>query len=62
MNYNLIGVALPPGARAVRLRFDDVAYEKGKRLTVIALVLALIVWVAGAVIDRQYRTPMPTTA
>jgi hypothetical protein len=62
MNYNLIGVALPQGARVVQLRFDDAAYEKGKRVTLIAIVLAILLWVAGAVIDRQYRTPMSTTA
>ena len=62
MNYNLIGVALPQGARVVQLRFDDAAYEKGKRVTLIAIVLAMLLWMAGAVVDRNYRTPMPTTA
>jgi hypothetical protein len=62
MNYNLIGVALPQGARNIQLRFDDAAYEKGKGVTLIALVLAVVLWVAGAVVDRRYRTPMPTTA
>jgi uncharacterized membrane protein YfhO len=62
MNYNLIGVALPPGARSIQLRFDDAAYEKGKGVTLVALVLAVVLWVAGAVVDRRYRPPMPTTA
>jgi hypothetical protein len=62
MNYNLIGVALPQGARSIQLRFDDAAYEKGKGVTLVALVLAIVLWVAGAIVDRRYRTPMPTTA
>jgi hypothetical protein len=53
MNYNLIGVALPQGASAVQLRFDDAAYEKGKRVTLIAIALAVLLWVAGVVIDRS---------
>ncbi|HSU95685.1 MAG TPA: YfhO family protein, partial [Gemmatimonadaceae bacterium] len=42
MNYNLIGVPLPAGARAIELRFDDAAYEKGKSVTLVALVLAIV--------------------
>ncbi|HVX38962.1 MAG TPA: YfhO family protein [Gemmatimonadaceae bacterium] len=53
MNYNLVGVALPQGARAVQLRFVDAAYEKGKIVTWIALLLA-IAWLAfGVVVDRR---------
>jgi hypothetical protein len=62
MNYNLIGVALPQGARAVQLRFDDAAYEKGKRVTIVALLLAAMLWVAGITIDRRNRASTPTTA
>jgi hypothetical protein len=62
MNYNLIGVALPQGARVIQLRFDDVAYEKGKRVTIVALLLATALLLAGVVIDRRYRVPTPTTA
>jgi hypothetical protein len=53
MNYNLIGVALPAGARSVQLRFDDAAYETGKVITIIALLLALAAWIAGALVARR---------
>ncbi len=53
MNYNLIGVALPQGARAVQLRFDDAAYEKGKVVTWIALLLAVACLVIGIIADRR---------
>jgi hypothetical protein len=53
MNYNLIGVALPTGARSVQLRFTDAAYVKGAKVTVIAVLIALGVWIAGIVVDRR---------
>jgi len=56
-NFNLIGVALPLGARAVQLRFTDPAYGKGKTLTVIALIVAVAAIAAGAVIDRRRLVP-----
>jgi hypothetical protein len=52
-NFNLIGVALPAGARSVQLRFDDAAYEKGKILTLLALIASLALWVGGAVAERR---------
>lgn len=52
-NYTLIGVALPAGARSVRLRFESPAYEAGKKITLLALVLASALLVAGIVIDRR---------
>ena len=56
MNYNLIGVVLPAGARAVELRFTDAAYEKGKVITIVALLAALIVWIGGGIVDRKSAT------
>lgn len=53
MNYNLVGVALPQGARAVQLRFVDAAYEKGKVVTWIALLLAVACVVIGTLADRR---------
>jgi uncharacterized membrane protein YfhO len=58
MNFNLVGVALPAGAKSVQLRFDDAAYERGKRVTVVALVLALLLWIAGLMVDRWRATTL----
>jgi hypothetical protein len=52
-NFNLIGVALPQGARQVSLRFIDAAYEKGKVVTLIAALVAIAAWIAGAIVDRR---------
>jgi hypothetical protein len=52
-NFNLIGVALPAGAREVQLSFRDRAYGKGKTLTLIALALSLAALVAGSLADRR---------
>jgi Bacterial membrane protein YfhO len=56
-NYNLIGVALPAGARAVQLRFTDAAYKKGKILTLLSLALALVVLGVGLAMDARRSTP-----
>ena len=53
MDYNLVGVALPAGARSVELRFDDAAYHTGKRITLVALAIALVLWIGGAFADRK---------
>lgn len=52
VQYNLIGVQLPVGAKQVRLHFDDVAYERGKVITLIALALSLALAAAGVVASR----------
>jgi len=52
-NYNLLGVPLPAGARAVQLVFHDPAYATGKLLTNVALVLSLLLLVGGAVAERR---------
>jgi hypothetical protein len=59
MDYNLVGIALPAGAKRVQLRFDDPAYETGKMVTLIALGLALALWIGGAVVDQR-RTSTAT--
>lgn len=53
VNYTLIGVELPAGARSVRLRFVSSAYETGKLITLIALAVAILALVAGIVVDRR---------
>jgi len=50
--YNLIGVQLPASARQVSLRFDDPAYERGKVITLLALVASLILVAVGVVRGR----------
>jgi hypothetical protein len=62
MNYNLIGVPLPAGATSIELRFTDAAYEKGKRVTVIALLLAIAAFVGGLVVDRRRPAPQVVPA
>lgn len=52
-NYNLIGVALPTGAREVQLRYVDPAYRTGKTVTLIALALSLLTIAAGVFLDRR---------
>jgi hypothetical protein len=60
MNYNLIGVPLPTGAKSVQLRFADAAYAKGKSVTLIAAVLTIAWLVVGLVQDRRrVTTPRP---
>jgi len=57
MDFNLMGLALPAGARSVQLRFDDAAYEIGKRVTIVSLILGLVAWLAGVVADRRRGSP-----
>lgn len=57
MNYNLIGVPLAAGARAVQLRFTDAAYQTGRIVTIVAFLAGLIVWIGGGVLDRKAAIP-----
>jgi hypothetical protein len=59
MNYNLIGVALPPGVTSVQLRFTDAAYEKGHAVTLVAILIALGLWIAGVLLERRRSVPAP---
>ncbi|HEU4890176.1 MAG TPA: hypothetical protein VFT47_01415, partial [Vicinamibacterales bacterium] len=52
-NFNLIGVALPAGARQLQLRFSDPAYGPGKTVTLLALTLAVVAVIGGALADRR---------
>jgi hypothetical protein len=54
-DYNLIGVPLPEGARSVELTFHDRAVDMGKKITVVALVIALAALAGGVVVDRRQR-------
>jgi hypothetical protein len=59
VNYNLIGVALPAGARSVELTFTDAAYQKGKIVTLVALAACLFLWIGGAMWDRRSARVQP---
>ena len=61
MDYNLVGVAMPAGGRSVSLRFVDAAYRQGKLVTVAALAVAVILSIAGVVIDRARRPGLQPT-
>jgi hypothetical protein len=53
VEYNLIGVQLPAGAKRVSLRFDDPAYERGKVISVFAIVVSFALIVFGVVTTRR---------
>ena len=55
VDYTLIGVELPAGARTVELRFDSASYHTGKMITLIALAVAAIWWLVGAFMERRSR-------
>jgi len=62
MNYNLVGIALPPGSKTVQLRFTDAAYQKGKLVTWLALALSVALWIGGWLTGRRRVTSAPLTA
>jgi hypothetical protein len=55
VDYTLLGVPLPAGARSVELAFTSPRYERGKALTIAVLLLASGLVVAGLAIDRRTR-------
>ncbi len=55
VDFTLIGIELPQGARKVELRFDSAPYHQGKLLTLLALGAALIMWAFGTVFDFRKR-------
>jgi hypothetical protein len=54
-DYNLIGVPLPAGASHISLDFTDAAYQKGKIVTLLALLVALALVGGGALLERRRR-------
>lgn len=54
-DMTLIGVELPAGARKIELRFSSEPYQKGKTVTIVALLLALVWWAAGGVLGKVRR-------
>jgi hypothetical protein len=54
-DMSLIGVELPVGARKIELRFDSPPYHTGKKVTLVALLLATAWWVGGAFVGKVRR-------
>ena len=52
-DYVLIGVALPDGARHIDLTFTSAAYERGKAITIVAILIALAMLAAGIALDKK---------
>lgn len=59
-DYNLIGVQLPAGTQQVHLTFFDASYATGRVITIIAIVLAALATLLGAVSDWRRRGRRPT--
>jgi hypothetical protein len=54
-NYTFLGVPLPAGATKVALDFQDPAYAKGKLVTWVAVLVAVLAVLAGAFSERRRR-------
>ncbi|HEX6314266.1 MAG TPA: hypothetical protein VFZ73_05375 [Gemmatimonadaceae bacterium] len=54
-DLTLIGVELPAGARKIELRFASEPYERGKSITLAALLLAVAWWLGGALYGKLRR-------
>lgn len=59
VEYNLIGVQLPANAKQVLLRFDDRAYERGKIITILALLACAALIAVGIVSGRRADVRKP---
>jgi uncharacterized membrane protein YfhO len=53
VDFNLIGVELPAGARSVLLEFTSPTYQRGKVITWLAITLGLVVLLGGVWRDRR---------
>ncbi len=54
-DYTFLGVPLPAGATKVSLDFHDAAYQKGKLVTLLAVLLAILATAAGMFTERRRR-------
>ena len=52
-DFTLIGVELPPGARAVELNFTSASYARGKAITLFAIAVGLVMLAAGTWQERR---------
>jgi hypothetical protein len=57
VDYSLIGVPLPAGARNVELTFTSARYERGRAVTLAAVGLAGVMILAGVALDRRRARP-----
>lgn len=58
LDHTLIGVDLPPGAREVTLHFEAPSYERGKLISILALVVAVgMILVPAALLARAKSVP-----
>jgi hypothetical protein len=57
-DYTLMGIELPPNAKAVSLRFVSAPYERGKAITLVALLVAVVAIGAGMLLDRRDLQPV----
>jgi hypothetical protein len=53
VDYVLLGLELPAGARQVELTFDDPAFHRGRAVTLGAVAVALLLLVGGIAWDRR---------
>lgn len=58
MDFVLIGVPLPGGAKTVELTFTSPAYDRGRAITMAAVLLAMVLVIGGAVADRRVPGPI----
>ncbi len=52
-DFNLIGVPLPSGGRRIELAFRDAGVDRGKGISLVALLLAIAALGAGLAVDRR---------
>ncbi len=52
-DFTLIGVELPAGGRNIDLTYGSATYERGRAITVVAFLLAVIALVGGIVLERR---------
>ena len=52
-DFNLIGVPLPVGGRTIQLSFRDAGVDRGRGITLVALILALGAVGVGMAVDRR---------
>lgn len=62
VDYTLLGVDLPPGARQVRLVFRSAAYSRGKVISAVSLLLAAIMIALPLALQRGRSRELAATA